>query len=244
MKRYKSIIVEDEDPAKERLIDLLKDYPQIEILTTAADGLDAIEKINSLKPDLIFLDIQIPEWNGFQVLNAIEVKPLVIFTTAYDNYLMEAFDEKSVSYLLKPIEKEQLEKAISKLRDMFPIDNKELNLVDNKNNRLDRLVSKIGNRIKLFPCTDVFFLKAEDKQCFFYTDKSSYAIDYSLNNLEEMLPEFFIRIHRSLIVNTNYINQIEKTGESRCIITLSDLKKTELESGKSYYSSIRAKIGF
>ena len=243
MKIFKSLIIEDENLARDRLELLLKDYPQIELIGFAADGSSAIEMINSKKPDLIFLDIQMPEWNGFQVLNALSHKPLVVFTTAFDNYLLEAFNEKSISYLLKPIEKNQLDMAIKKLNEMFPVELDEIQFM-NQNTKLDRLVSKIGNRIKLFPLEEIFFIKAEDKQCYFYTEDSTYLTDYSLNQLESLLPDFFIRVHRSTIVNMNLIKQLEKIGDSKCLITFTGKMQSKIETGKSYYRSIREQLRF
>jgi two-component system LytT family response regulator len=204
-----AIIVEDEKLAQERLAGLLAPYTdKINIIDYASNGKEAIEKINELMPDLVFLDIQMPGKDGFAVLKEIKekAKPVVIFTTAYDQYALEAFENNTIDYLLKPISAQRLKKTIEKL-DKF------IHHKDDYNRNIDKLLSFLD-------CADIIFIKASGKYTMAHDDNREYLLNEPISYMEEHLPDYFIRVHRSFIINTNYLIKMKKwfTGKYKAVI--------------------------
>lgn len=227
-----AIIVEDEKLAQERLAGLLAPYTdKINIIDYASNGKEAIEKINELMPDLVFLDIQMPGKDGFAVLKEIKekAKPVVIFTTAYDQYALEAFENNTIDYLLKPISAQRLKKTIKKL-DKF------IHHKDDYNRNIDKLLSfldKTGgsstmtklkvhrnDEIVFLDCADIIFIKASGKYTMAHDDNREYLLNEPISYMEEHLPDYFIRVHRSFIINTNYLIKMKKwfTGKYKAVI--------------------------
>ena len=243
MSEITCIIVDDEELARVRLRKLLKTFSELHVVGEAENGLAAVEKVNDLKPDLIFLDIQMPGLSGFEVLKKITSKPVVIFTTAFDEYAIEAFNENSVAYLLKPIEKDKLRRAIEKsklmLRNPAEVDYHQLLRLVNKKN-LTHFISKLGSKVKFIPAEEVCYISARDKYTFIHlTNGSEYIIDHTLSELESFNDSSFLRIHRGVIININYIYEAEKAGNSRYLFTLKDIKKSQVQSGTKYAQTIR-----
>ena len=166
---YKTLVIEDEELSQQGLLKLLENFSEIEVVGTADNGIDAVVKINDLKPDLIFLDIQMPGKTGFEVLQDIDYLPIVIFTTAYDEYALKAFETNSIDYLLKPIEDDRLAKAIDKLNNMTsssddPFEKKINNLLiqlQNQQETLTRIHIKIGDEVLFVNLKDTFYFKAD-----------------------------------------------------------------------------------
>lgn len=246
-----AIIVEDEKLAVDLMQRLISDHSDvIDLKDVAREGACAIEKINSIKPDLIFLDIQLPDMTGFDILQQLDYQPLVIFTTAYEQYAIKAFDAFCVDYLVKPITRDRFQKAIEKLSridEPQPIDLEKLSVA------LDELKSKkkissipvtIADRIILIECLDITHLKGEDKYVRLFTKSGkSYLSNRTLSVLETTLPDNFTRIHRSCIVNRDHILDIRKHFKGKLLLKMDDLEQSSVTTGGRYTDSVKAILG-
>jgi len=247
MSQIKCLIVDDEEIARLRLHKLVSAYADLQVVGEAENGLVALEKIKELNPDLLFLDIQMPGLNGFEVLKKLPRQPVVIFTTAFDQFAIKAFDENAVAYLLKPIEEDKLKRAIEKSKLLLQqTDNalyeKLLQFVEKKD--LKQFVSKFGSKVKLIPAEEVCYISAKDKHTFVHLmDGSELIIDNTLTELESMIDDSFLRIHRGYIIRMNYINEVEKAGDSRYLFTMKDQKKSQVQSSTGYAKKIRDGLG-
>ncbi len=217
----------------------------IEIIGLAEDGADAVEVINRTRPDVVFLDIQMPELTGFDVLDQIDYTPLVIFTTAYDRYALKAFDVYSVDYLLKPIDPDRLALAIEKLDRLAGADADALRdrlsqvLGELTKTRRTRIQVKVGDKTKLIALTDVVCFVASEKYVEVHTGAESYLLTDSLARLEAGLdPDDFVRVHRSAIVNVNFIDEIAKSADGSYEVRMKDSKKTTLPLSRRHRSRL------
>jgi len=233
---YKTLIVDDEPLARKRLIYLLKDFKdEIEILAEAANGDEALEKLKDEEFDLVFLDIQMPGLSGLELLEQLADPPVIIFTTAFDQYALKAFEENAIDYLLKPIERERLKKAIEKLK-RFSAEKKD-HLQDQLKSILSSIQKplikqfpvKIGDRVIFIECNEIYFFRALDKVVVLNTFDKEYICSETLNVLEESLPaDKFRRVHRSAIVNINHIREARRWFAGKYRILMADKKKSEL----------------
>ncbi|MFN0256468.1 LytR/AlgR family response regulator transcription factor [Pedobacter ureilyticus] len=243
---WKTIIIEDEQLARQRLKRLLANYAEVEIIAEAENGAQGLELINQHQPDLIFLDIEMPILNGFEMLAKLkENLPKVVFTTAYDQYAIKAFEEGSIDYLLKPIELERLDKTIAKLKQTNlakpAIAIEDLLLQIKGKTTSKTLTVKLGDRILLIKFEDIVHIQAEDKYVFLHaTDGKKHLTDYTLSTLEDKLPEDFLRIHRSDIINTNHITEIRRGFNGALIFVMSNGSK--VSSSRSNSESLRARF--
>jgi len=238
-KIWNTLIIDDETLARQRLKRLLSVHENINITGEASNGLEGLEKIEMLKPDLVFLDIEMPALNGFELLSRLNHPPKVIFTTAYDQYAVKAFEEESIDYLLKPVEKERLEKAVNKLKNFqqspgysIPLELLMSQLKIKK--EIKTLTVKIGDRILLVKLQDLAFIEAEDKCVFLNTvDGKKNLTDFTISALEEKLPDQFVKINRSTIINSDLIKEIRKGFNGAFFFILNDLNHTRLSSSRS-----------
>lgn len=234
MKRYSTILIDDEPLALQRLEKLLKPYGDtIDILAKASNGFDAIKAIDELQPDIIFLDIQMPELNGFDVLERIKHQPFVIFSTAYDEYALRAFETNSIDYLLKPVTSSRLDKAIEKLKTltgekMESFQSQLSDLLLNIKSSPNRIQVRKGDKIKLIHPENIYFFSADEKYTRLNTYDESYLIDKSLSVLETELDDPFVRVHRKAIINMNFIDEISKMFKGSYKVIMKDENKTEL----------------
>ena len=232
--KFRSIIIEDEKLARERLKLLLQKHEDvIETIDEAANGLEGLDKIKKHKPDLIFLDIQMPGLTGFEMLQQLEDIPLVIFTTAYDEYALQAFETNTIDYLLKPIAPERLEKAISKLQQMGnnkPLLNEQmLDFISKMSQpKVSFIKVKTGSITKLIKLDKIYYFQAEDKYTFLHTYDRKYILSESLNDLEKTLTNQFKRIRRSCIINVDFIKKIVSLSNNKSVVVLQDEQNTEL----------------
>src|SRR5476651_303107 len=246
-KVWTTLIIDDEQLARQRLKRLLKQYDQLEIIGEAVNGADGLEQIIALRPDLIFLDIEMPVLNGFEMLSKLDVQPKVVFTTAYDQYAIKAFEEDSIDYLLKPIEAERLEKTIKKLQQNqpaaapLPLEALMKQLLVKK--EIKTLTVKIGDRILLIKLNDILFIDAEDKYVFLHTaDGKKHLTDFTISSLEDKLPEQFARIHRGTILNVDHIKEIRK-GFNGALVFLMNGTDVRLTSSRSNGDMLRERFG-
>jgi two-component system LytT family response regulator len=245
---YKTLIIDDESLARERLMLILAGFKKyFEIIGAATNGDEAFEKIEQLKPDLVFLDIQMPGKDVFEMLSEINHKPLIVFCTAFEDYALQAFENLSVDYLLKPIEKERVEFTISKLEHLHSgvstnaVVNKLKNLKEKK--YPTAIPYKIGERIVLVKLSEVTYFEADNKYVDFYDVKSEkYVTEQTLNKLEKILPPEFIRVSKSVIVNFNFVKELHKYFRGKFILIINDIKGSKIETGASYRNQINDKF--
>ncbi len=223
MQTIKAIIVDDEKLGRDIIKEYLNDHPQVEIVAECRDAHEALAAIDRHQPDLLFLDIQMPEINGFELLEMVEHPPKVIFSTAYDQYAIKAFEVNAIDYLLKPYDAERfnlaLERAIHSIQSDQGQDEtikKLLQSIQPANQYLERLLIKQAGRIVIISCKEISSIKALDDYAEIRTQKESFLIQQSLSHLEQRLnPNQFVRVHRSYIVNIDAIRDIAALSSNR-----------------------------
>lgn len=243
--KYSTLLVDDERIARNRLKKLLQPYEgQLEIIGEAENGTDGLEKINRLKPQLVFLDIEMPGLNGFEMLQKVTAQPKIIFTTAFDEYALKAFEENSIDYLVKPIHPERLEKAINKLHQLDSFASVQQLagqlLAQPQQKTITTIPVNVGKKIILVKIEDVVLFKAEDKYVTVFDKKGNqHIISQSLNYLEENLPQQFLRVHRGYIINRSEIKEIRKTFNSRYLFVMHHAEDENVQTGTNYTIAIK-----
>ena len=228
-----AVIVDDEKLAREITKNYLTEFPEIEVLAECGNGFDAIKKINELKPDIVFLDIQMPKISGFEMLELLDQPPIVIFTTAYDQYAIKAFEVSAVDYLLKPFSAERFNEAVKKaftyLQDRFEYDSAIKNIVDENEKKiefLERVVIKDGSKISIVPVETIKWIEAQDDYVMINSDLGRFLKQKTMKYFENHLDEnAFIRIHRSYIINVDFIQHLEQTGKESYQIIMKNGKQ-------------------
>ncbi|SEN72538.1 two component transcriptional regulator, LytTR family [bacterium A37T11] len=208
------LIIDDEISSRTLIREYLCSYPDLKIAGECQNGLEAVKYINMLEPDLIFLDIQMPGLNGFQVLQQTNYLPQVIFTTAYDQFAISAFEHDAVDYLLKPYTKERFDKAIFKvLRNLEStgVNNITENFINQYHLPLLRILVQKGHRMKSLDTNEIIYFKAEKDYTQIFTKDESYLSSFGIGAIEQKIdPQLFIRVNRSYIVNILHINELYK----------------------------------
>lgn len=251
----KALVIDDEPLARMRLKSLLEPYAsELEVIGEAGSGTQAIEKISELGPDVIFLDIQMPDMDAFEVLKQVDEDdmPLIVFTTAYENFALRAYEENTVDYLLKPVDPERLECTIEKLRKRIPdaVSEQQMpadfswekfrQMMQGGENYLQRVQAKVGNRIMLVNVDEIIRFHSEEKYTTVYTQSNQYIIDTPLVDLEKRLdPRQFVRIHRAHLVSIDYIAEIRKSDASRLNVVLRDKDHTQLLVSRNFVKKVR-----
>lgn len=255
-------LVDDEKLAIERLQRLLINFPEIQVARTATDPSKALVSLNSPEFELIdvlFLDIQMPGMNGFELLARLHRQPFVIFTTAYDQHALRAFETNAIDYLLKPIEPEQLERAISKLGRLRPVikpewqQNPDLStllqeltasLREGHTSYPKRIASRVGERISFLTLDDVTHFLAHDKLTYAIVNGRRHCVDQTIADLERHLdPAKFLRIHRSALVNVDAIHEVNSWFAGKVILTLKDTQHTQLTVARDRVRVIKDRLG-
>jgi two-component system LytT family response regulator len=246
---YKAVIVEDEAPARRLLNELLSGHRDLVHLSGEAyTGMDAIALINEVKPDLIFLDIQLPDMLGLDVLKKLSYHPYVIFTTAYDEYALKAFDALSVDYLLKPLKEDRIVRALNKLQHFAGSsradpDWNKIEILLNGNNppkEITTLSVKKGTKFTLVQLSDIVYFEASDKYTYVHTANGQKLFcDHMLAVLEEKLSDDFIRVQKSYIVNRKKIVEVHKYSNNRFTLVLNNRDFTRIVTGPSYLPVIK-----
>lgn len=248
-------LVDDEMLALKRLSRMLKATGRVEIVGTATDPEAALDYLSTQNIDALFLDIQMPGLNGFEMLARIEAQPAVIFTTAYDQYALQAFEVNSIDYLLKPVETQHLDRALSKLerfrgsaaRPDIPAVLKQLAEALNMKQPAYplRLASRVGDRVQFVEVARITHFYARDKLTYAVTAVREHVVDYSINELEQKLdPNQFIRIHRSTLLNVGYVDEVHSWLGSALRVRLKDNKRTELTVARDRVKVLKERLGF
>jgi two-component system LytT family response regulator len=242
----RTLLIDDEPLARDIVKFYLEDYADIEVVAECSDGFEGLKAISQIKPDFIFLDIQMPKISGFEMLELVEQPPAVIFTTAFDEYAIKAFEVNAVDYLLKPIEKDRFDLAMQKLPAKLNggnaltkelLDTASLNPAHN-----NRVVVKKNGVIKILNVMDIHYFEADDDQVKLSTTEGVYYKNKTMSFFEQSLePSQFIRIHRSYIINLSQVTRIElKEKESYIVLLKSDIW---LPVSKTGYLKLKAALG-
>ncbi len=239
--KLRAIIVEDESPARELVKAFLKSHENIELLTECSDGFSGVKAINENKPDLVFLDIQMPKLTGFEVLELLDEMPEIIFTTAFDQYAIKAFELSAVDYLMKPFSKRRFDEAIDKVYSRLHQKRESAeNLqtlakkVKEDTKEIERLFVKTGNKIDVVVVPDIIRIEALDDYVEIFTAEKKYVKKETMNFLEQSLPEeTFVRVHRSSIINVNYMKKMERYGKESYIVILKDGSKVNVSKSRT-----------
>jgi two-component system LytT family response regulator len=257
----KTIIVEDEKLARDLIKDYLQNHEDFEIVGEYEDGFSGLKAINEMKPDLIFLDIQMPKLTGFEMLEVLEHHPAIIemlevlehhpaiiFTTAYDQYALKAFEHNTLDYLLKPYSKDRFDEAIEKARERVQSgDTQSINrLVEHREqleDEIHRVVVKSRSKIHVIPVDEIIYLEAQDDYVMIYTLQSKHLKQKTMKFFEAHLPvEDFVRIHRSYIVKLSEISQMQLYEKESYIVILKNGVK--LPVSKSGLPRLKQKLDF
>lgn len=240
----KAIIIDDEKLARDLVRNFLQMFENIEIVAECENGFEGIKSINEHNPDLIFLDIQMPKLNGFEMLELLDNSHNIIFTTAYDQYALKAFEVNAVDYLLKPFSRERFAEAVNKVIDKI---GKNDNLTQNSilrqsdfiqtDEKLNRIVVKKGSKIVVLPIDLIKYFEAKDDYINIVSSEGSFLKQNRMKYYEEHLPDFFIRIHRSFIVNLNEIKEISLLEKDSHVVILKSGEK--LPISKSGYIKLK-----
>lgn len=244
----KAIIIDDEPLAKSIVKEYLLSYPDIEIAAECNNGFEGVKAISEYKPDLIFLDIQMPKINGFEMLELIDDPPAVIFTTAFDEYAIKAFEIHAVDYLLKPFDKDRFDKAVQKaVRLQSPLTIKEttaalLESASENPAQSSRIVVKDGSKIKIIPVGQLQYIEAADDYVKLITTDGTFLKNKTLSYYESSLAQYqFIRIHRSYLVNSQLITRIDAYEKDGHIVSLKTGKT--LPVSKTGYQKLKEQLG-
>lgn len=247
--KIRSIIIDDEPLARSLLREYLQEIDAVEVVEEFENGFEGLKGINDLKPDLVFLDVQMPKLNGFEMLELIDEMPHIIFTTAYDQYAVKAFERNAIDYLLKPFSLQRLQVAVDKALKLIGSGNDGRsisNLMEEfqqKTETIDRIAVKTGSKIKIIYNEEVYFLEAQDDYVMIYTADGKYLKQHTMKYFESHLPEDqFVRVHRSYIVRLDFVEQIELYEKDAFIIKLKNHQTIPVS--KSGYSRLRSRLNF
>jgi two-component system LytT family response regulator len=257
----RAYLVDDEPLAIERLRRLLAKYDSLHVTGSATDPEEAVAFLNGEHEiDVLFLDIQMPGMNGFELLARLQVQPFVIFTTAFDQYALRAFEVNSIDYLLKPIEAEQLERALGKLGRLRPVVKpewqrdpelpavlKELasSLLGRKVDYPRHIASRVGDRISFLDLDTITHFIARDKLTYAVVNGREHCVDQTIADLERKLdPVKFLRIHRAILLNLEWVRQASVSFAGRVAILLKDERATQLPVARDRVRLIRSRLGF
>ncbi len=243
----KCVIIDDEQLARELLKEYIQNIPEITIIGEAAKGTDAVELIDEAQPDLIFLDVQMPGMTGFDVLDEITHDPYVIFTTAYDQYAIRAFEKNAVDYLLKPLDEDRFKLAINRIMERMKLEQNNVGelLLDMKTENRTSYDSHIfvqkSEKLINLAVEEIMFLEASGDYTILSTKADQFVSSSGIGKLEEILnPEMFIRVHRSTIININFLKEIEKHFNGGMIVKMHNGKSFPVS--RTYAKLIRKKV--
>jgi len=252
----RAFVVDDEPLAVKRLARLLTETGRVEVEGTSTDPVDALAALSGHPPDVLFLDIQMPGMNGFEMLAMLDPQPLVVFTTAYDQYALQAFEVNSIDYLLKPVEERHLSRALDKLERLRAATEPApdwKNLLAQISSALgqggtsafpERIASRLGERIHILELARVTHFFAQDKLTFAATEGRNYVVDHTVAELEQKLdPRRFCRIHRSTLLNLAWVREVDAWFGGRLLVRLKDAKGTELQVARDRVGGLKRQLG-
>lgn len=242
----KCVIIDDEPLARLIVREYLQQYPEVDVLQECNDGFEGVKAIMQHQPELIFLDIQMPKINGFEMLELIEAPPAVIFTTAFDEFAMKAFDNNAIDYLLKPFSKDRFDKAFEKwLSKRNTTSDINEQLTENRQRTADensRVVVKTHNQIRIIPVHDIIYLEAYDDYVKMHTTQGMFLKKRTMSSFEQSLSENdFVRVHRSYMIKLDQLTRIEQPEKDVHVALLKNGAKVPLS--KTGYSRLKVVLG-
>lgn len=247
----RTVIVDDEKLARDRVRGFLQRVEDVEVVGEAGDGPEAVRVIDECRPDLVLLDVQMPGSDGFAVLRQIRCRPHVVFTTAWDEYAVRAFEVRAVDYLLKPISRRRLEEAVARVRESLQGPRAEdadygalLQALENARRRYpERIPAQRGRRIVLLPVDDIRRFEVEFRLVYAYTESERFMTGFTLSQLEERLdPEQFFRAHKSRLVNLRHVKAIVPISGGRFHLVLDDSENTQVELSRAQARVLRRRM--
>jgi two-component system LytT family response regulator len=245
-KKISTVIIDDENLGRQIVRKYLSAYDEFEIAAECSNGFEAVKKINELNPDIVFLDIQMPKLTGFEMLELLDNPPVIIFTTAYDQYAIKAFEVNAADYLLKPFSADRFEEALVKAKLLLKSKSRGNEIINGlimhtqeTADFLERIVIKDGSRIHIIPVDTIRYIEAKDDYVMIHSSEGSYLKQKTMKYLEVHLPpDDFLRIHRSYITSVSRIKKIELVEKETYRLMLDD--GTKLPVSKSGYEKLRS----
>lgn len=240
------IIVDDERLARDLISEFLDEFKEIEVIAQCARGKDAIEQINKLTPDLIFLDVQMPDFTGFEVLAQLDHKPNIIFSTAYDKYAIRAFEANAVDYLLKPIDQDRFRTAVNRALELLEEPQIDMTTLLNSFQAANQsypnhFIVQKSNKMVNVPVSDIMYFEASGDYTVLHTTSDEYLSSKTLTSWGTLLdPNSFVRIHRSTIINFTHLVEVEKHFKGGLIVTMKNGK--QLPVSRTYVSNIKSRL--
>ena len=251
----RAFVLDDEPLAVKRLTRMLEATGRVKVIGTGTDPLEALPLIERDRPDVLFLDIQMPGMTGFELLSKMDSQPLIVFTTAWDQYALQAFEVDSVDYLLKPIESDQLNRALNKTERIVRGSESRPDLRqfmvqlaaavrEPQPEYLERVASRIGDRVELVEISRITHFFASDKLTWAATLAKNYVVDHTIQELERKLdPRRFLRVHRSALVNVDYIHELHTWFAGKMLLRLKDQKRTEIPISRDRVHVVKERLG-
>jgi two-component system LytT family response regulator len=250
----RAFVVDDEPLAVRRLVRMLEETGRVRIAGSSIDPVDALAALRENPADVLFLDIHMPGLTGFEMLEQLEAQPIVVFTTAYDQYALQAFQVNSVDYLLKPVEERHLTRALDKierLRQQPAAPGEWRAMLEHLQSAIqprpewpERIASRLGDRIHVLELEAVTHFFAEDKLTYAATEAKRYVVDHTISDLERKLDQRrFCRIHRATLLNLAWIKEVDAWFGGRLLVRLKDAKATELQVARDRVQELRKRLG-
>jgi len=243
----KVILIDDEPLARGLLIEYLAEYPDLTMVAECGNGFEGIKAIASLQPDLVFLDVQMPKITGFEMLELLPACPPVIFTTAYDEYALKAFEANAIDYLLKPFNPERLRLALEKWRQQMPDQmtgpiQKMLHQSTHQPEEQNRIVIKDGSEIRIIPVAEILYLEAYDDYVKIYKPEGYFLKKKTMNYYESVLdPQTFFRTHRSYMINIQHLTKIETLEKNSYVAILRN--GSRIPVSRTSYARLKEVLG-
>ncbi|MFK8027509.1 MAG: LytR/AlgR family response regulator transcription factor [Gammaproteobacteria bacterium] len=241
----KVLIVDDEAPARDRLIHMVSSIDSMETSGQASNGLEAVRMVQDSHPDVVLMDIRMPGMDGLEAarhLSEMDEPPAIIFTTAYSEHALEAYDANAVDYLVKPIRQEKLEKSLAKARKLTKAQIAALNIETNNTGR-SHICARIRGNLELIPVDEIVYFQADQKYITVRHLGGEVLIEDALKNLESEFEDRLIRIHRNALVSTNYITGMEKNIDGRFVVSFKEIED-KLEISRRHVAEVRKFLKF
>ena len=248
MEKIKAIIIDDEELARALIKNYLKDFPDVELVGECENGFEGVKAIAENEPDLVFLDIQMPKLNGFEMLELIDKLPEIIFITAHNEFAIRAFDMNAVDYLLKPYSQDRLIAAVQKAKERILTGSRQVDSIHQLVQQplaatLERVVVKTGNKIKVIPVDKISYIEAQDDFVMIYTDEGKHLKQGTMKYYEDHLDDTrFIRVHRSYIVRIEQVTQLEPYSKENYILKLKN--GASLKVSRNGLKTLKEKFDF
>ncbi|MCX6134496.1 MAG: LytTR family DNA-binding domain-containing protein [Ignavibacteriales bacterium] len=243
MDTTRAIIVDDEELARSIIREYLAEHVEIEIVAECSNGFEAVKAVTELKPDLLFLDVQMPKLNGFEVLELVESDIVVIFITAYEQYAVRAFEVHAVDYLLKPFSRERFDEALERAKEkldlrQFPPQQEIISSARPKGETVERVLIRDGSRVFVIPAEKIDYVEAQDDYIAIKSEGKTHLKKQRLSDLQALLdPARFVRVHRSYILNIDRLVRLELYAKDSRMAILKD--GTQLQVSRSGYDKLK-----